>query len=123
MNIVLKMEDLTANALIEMIKNHYEGKVSLKQIESYGNSIVKELQNKGKNALIPITEYSINHFLIKYSDFFEIKEEGEESYICLKSNKSISDLRTSFRAYLPLDIIPFFSSKESLKALLEYEAQ
>jgi hypothetical protein len=123
MSIVLKMEDLTANALIEIIKDQREGKVSLKQIESYGNNIVKEIRNKGENAIIPITEYSINHFLKKYSDFFEMKEEGNESFIYLKPDKTIYDLRKSFRAYIPLDIVQVFSSKESLEALFGYETK
>jgi hypothetical protein len=118
MCMVLKMEDLTSNALIELIKNKREGKVAFGQLESYGNNIVELLNDKGKDAIMPISEYTIKHFLNKYSDFFELKDEGSESYIYLKGDKNISDLRRSFRAYLPLEIISVFSSKKSLEPLL-----
>jgi hypothetical protein len=120
---VLKMEDLAANALIELIKNKGESKVAFKQLESYGNTIVELLNSEGKDAIMPISECDIKHFLHKYSDFFELKDEGSESYICLKGDKNISDLRGSFRAYVPLEIMPFFSNRKSLEPLLGYSGE
>jgi hypothetical protein len=112
------MEDLASNALIELIKNKREGKVAFGRLESYGNTIIKLLNDQGKDAIMPISENNIRHFLKKYSDYFELKDEGNESYIYLKPDKSISDLRRSFRAYLPLEIIPVFSNRQSVAHLL-----
>jgi hypothetical protein len=118
MCMVLKMEDLAANALIELIKNKDERKAAFRQLESYGNNIVELLSNNGEDAIMPISEYNINLFLNKYSDFFELRNEESESFIYLKKSKDISDLRRSFRAYLPLEILPVFSDKKSLEPLL-----
>jgi hypothetical protein len=118
MSIALIIDDLAANALIELIKNNREGKVSLSQVEAYGTRIAESLNNEGKDAAMAISQYTINQFLNKYADFFTLKEEGNESYIYLKKDKSITDLRRSFRAYVPLEILPVFSNEKSVESLL-----
>jgi hypothetical protein len=118
MSSFLKIDDLAANALIELIKNNRESKVSLSQLEAYGTAIVSLLHDDGKDAAMAISQYTIDQFLNLYADFFTLQEEENDSYVYLKKDKSITDLRRSFRAYVPLEILPVFSNEKSVESLL-----
>jgi hypothetical protein len=112
---VLNMEDFVANALIESIEERDERKISFKQLDLYRNNVRNMLKEHGKAAIIPVSETNTKYCFYNYSDFFEWKNDGEENYILLKEGKNIDDLRKSFRAYLPLDVLLIFSRNKLLE--------
>lgn len=109
------IEDLVANALIEMIEKNDIRRVSFKQLRKYGTVIVRWLQDNGEEAVLLVSQYYTNEFIRNYSDFFEVHDNDDsDSYIELKQTKSVDDLRNHFRAYLSIDMLIAFTQKNSL---------
>lgn len=114
----IKIKDLVANALIEMMKREETcRKVSLKALSDYGAVIVKVLSRSGENAILFLTKESTYEFVHDYADFFSINEYDGIEYIELKDAVTIEDLRRRFRKNLTVDLAKALTRKESLKAL------
>lgn len=114
------IEDLAANALIELIKRKEKSFVSFKEIEAYGAKVV-ELINKESNeeAVLILSREDTNALFRNYSNFFERKTgkgTGEDG-IQLKEGVKIEDLIEEFRAALWMDILSACMAEYSLKAL------
>jgi hypothetical protein len=108
------IEDLAANALIEMIEKNNTRKVSFEQLRKYGTVIIRWFLEKDEEAILLISRHYTNEMIRNYSDFFEINDEDETSYIELKDEKSVDDLRNHLRAYLSLEMLIAFTDKNNL---------
>lgn len=112
------IEDLVANALIELMKQEESNrKVSLQVLSDFGTVIVKLLTNSEQSAILLLTKESTYEFINDYADFFSIQEYNSVEYIELKENKTIDDLRSQFRRNFTVDLAKAINGKESLKAL------
>jgi len=112
------IEDLVANALIELMKQEESNrKVSLKVLSDFGTVIVKLLTNSEQSAILLLTKESTYEFINDYADFFSIQEYDSVEYIELKENKTIEDLRYQFRRNFTVDLAKAINGKESKKAL------
>ena len=112
------IEDLVANALIEIYEKNGCRKVSFEQLRNYGAVIVSWLQENGEEAVILVSKHYTNELIRNYSDFFEVVDSNDHnSYIELKDDKTVDDLRSHFRAYLPIDMIIAFTRKSSVLEL------
>ena len=113
------MEDLVANALIELIEKNDCNKVKFDQIIRYGNIVIRFLREENdEEAVLLISKYYTNQMIRNYSDFFEIEKDssGEES-IVLKLDKNVDDLRNHFRAYLSFELLFALTNENSLREL------
>lgn len=119
MCIMLNMEDLVANALIELLENKSSRKVSFNQLESYKNNIIQMFKEQKKDVVVSISDDNTDRLLSMYSNFFYIRETTNEKYIYLKEEKNEYDLRRNFRSYLPLDMIKIFYNENVLQPLLK----
>ncbi len=113
------IEDLAANALIELLKSNESKRfVTYGEVERYGNAVVRILKEKGEKAVLILSRDNTDAFFRNYSDFFEeCRGENGELGIMLKKDKEISDLIRQFRGYLALDVLLAFVSQESVGVL------
>jgi len=112
------MEDVVANALIELIDSKGCRRVNTKQIMEYGVLIVRYLMKNGEQAVLLISRDYTSEFIYNYSDFFEISVQGNDEYISLKDSKTVEDLRACFRACISPDYLEAFISEQSLAVLI-----
>lgn len=114
----IEIEDLVANALIELKENNGGRRVSFDKLNEYGTKIVQFIQeNTDEDAVLLISKYYTSELISNYSEFFEVIDRDESSFIQLKSEKSADDLRKRFRAYLSNEMLVAFTDKNSLQAL------
>lgn len=116
---MLELEDLVANALIELIEDKGIRQVSFKQLDLYKKSLYDEFKKINIRVVIPFTDGDVDRLISIYDDFFEEEIINERRYITLKDNKNELDLRKYFRSYLPLNIIKVFYDTKTTKCLFE----
>jgi len=113
------IEDLAANALIEILQNKKKNlnqyPVSYAELENYGTEVVRYLTTKGEEAVLIFSRESTNSMLRNYSDFFEETEDG--TAITLREGKTVPDLVERFRTYLAFDVMMAFMAKQPVQVL------
>lgn len=119
MGIKIGIEDLVANALIELVDNDKNNReVTYEQLNRYGALVIERLNAKDEKAVLIISKEKTRAFLHDYSDFFEVRMNAKgEKCIALRDGKTTDELRGLFRGYLSLDMLLAFMSEYSLKAL------
>lgn len=125
------LEDLAANAMIEILEKRQQEQedikgielsVLLKDLEDYGSKVVRYLNNKtSEKAFLILSRESTDHMLKNYSDFFT--EDDNESAIKLKEGKTVEDLKNKFRTYKAADLISAYMAKTTVKILYEKYAK
>lgn len=114
----IPIEDLVANALIELVEQKGYRQVAYSQLTAYGNSILKILYDeKNTEAVVLMSRDDVRAMIFHYVDFFKIEEIQGEEFVCLNDEKSAEDLRSHFRAYLSLDMCYAFTSARAIDAL------
>lgn len=119
MCVYIGIEDLSANAFIELLeKDKSNTKVSFKALEDYGNAVVNYINGEnGERAVLVLSRDRTNRFLYDYADFFELYTDSDGEGILLKEGKNIEDLWSKFRSYLTFDILSAFVDKSNVRAL------
>lgn len=113
----IRIEDLAANALIELIEKNNSRRVEFHKLIKYGYAISSILHEKGDEVILLIQREYTNELIRSYSDFFTIESNEEYDTVVLKEEKTAEDLRNRFRAFLSLDFLLAFTDKESLYEL------
>lgn len=117
------IEDLAANALIEILQTKREQDfeqytVTLKELEIYGEKIVRYLnEEKKEKALLILSRASTTHMFRNYSDFFEEIETQEGTAIALQKGKTVNDLKEKFRTYIASDLVKAFMDETTVCVL------
>lgn len=117
MYLYIGIEDLVANAIIELVENSHRGEVLFSQINNYGATVVKILSEHDKTAILILSKERTNAFLHDYSDYFELFSNGKEEGIRLRDNISSDELWAKFRGYLSIEVMKAFMNKRSIQAL------
>ena len=88
------IKDIAANGLIEMLKINKKNRfLSYKQIEDYGNTVVRSLNQSGESAVLILSREDTSEFFRNYADFFEESTNSEgETGILLKEGKGVTEL-------------------------------
>ena len=115
------IEDLAANALIEILKTK-EGDldrypVTFKELEKYGMEVVKLLISQGEEAVLILSRENTNYMFYSYSDLFEETQVKEEPAIKLKKGVTVFDLIERFRTYLAFDVMMAFMNEKTVRVL------
>ncbi len=115
----INLEDLVANALIEMIEKNNTNKVSFEQLRKYGNMLISWFKNNNnEDVILLLSKHYISELIYNHPDYFEIYDNNEtDNYIKLKQTKTAKDLRDRFRSYLSVDMLMAFTDKENLREL------
>lgn len=114
------IEDLAANAIIEIIEERGVSPdifVTYKKLEEYGAEVVNVLSEKGEKAVLILSRDCTNALFRNYSDIFEEKESTEGIGIALKEGVSLENLINTFRGYLAWDVLLAFVDKKSIAKL------
>lgn len=112
------IEDLAANALIELMKKNENRTITYQELESYGSAVVSLLNAQGEKAILVLSRDNTNAMFRNYSDFFrEVEENGMPIGISLKNGVSLENLIDRFRGYLALDVLLAFINENSIKVL------
>lgn len=116
------IEDLAANALIEVLKTKEEDRlnqyqITLAELEAYGTQVIRHLGKKGEKAMLILSRESTSTMFKNYSDFFEeiVTEKGIA--ISLRKGKTVSDLIVKFRTYLAFDVMRAFMAADTVRVL------
>lgn len=111
------IEDLAANALIEVMKKGDKRFLTYNEIESYGAEVVQILKDSGEKAILILSRDNTEAFFRNYSEFFEEQELDGKPGIALREGKEKEDLIKQFRGYLALDVLLAFMDQRSIGAL------
>lgn len=117
MRFFIGIEDLAANALIEVLAKGNRRFLTYREIEAYGNKVVEILNENEEKAVLILSRNNTHAMFSDYSDFFKEQEQDGERGIFLKEEKSVEDLITAFRGYLALDVLLAFVDQRSLEVL------
>lgn len=111
------IEDLVANALIELMENSQKKEVLFSTLNQYGATVVQILLEQGRKAVLILSNKEKHDFLFDYSEMFELFSNGTEEGIRLKSNVTLDDLWNKFRGNMSIELIEAFSNKASMAVL------
>lgn len=117
MVINIGIEDLAANALIELVENSDKREVLFKELDEYGGEVIRYLHDRQEQAVLALSKDRTNAFLDDYADYFETFSRGIEKGIRLKEGISTGQLWEEFRGYLSVDVMRAFMDEVSIKAL------
>lgn len=111
------IEDLVANAMIEMLKRREQRLLTYNEIEMYGAKVVQILRENGEKTVLVLSRENTDALFRNYSEFFEESEQNGKRGIRLKENKKVEDLIQQFRGYLALDVLLAFMNQRSVQVL------
>lgn len=117
MCIYIGIEDLVANALIEVVEKSEQREVLFKQLDEYGARVIKYLNDKQEQAVLVLSKERTNIFLHDYSEYFELISKGIDEGIRLKEGITVDQLWEKFRGYLSVDVMLAFMDENTVKAL------
>lgn len=117
MSIFIGIEDLAANALIELINRDVRDEVSFEELTQYGLKVVEILKNEGENAILFFSRDITNALERDYSMFFKVFTKDEKQYIKLKENIKTEDVVKRYRSYITINQLLAYISEESLKTI------
>lgn len=113
----IRIEDLTANAMIETMKRSEKRFLTYEEIEEYGAKVIQYLNEKGEKAVLILSRENTNIFLRNYSEYFIEEEIDGSKGIRVRDEKGIDDLIEQFRGYLALDILLAFIDQNTIQIL------
>lgn len=111
------IEDLAANALIALLSKQDRRFVSYEELEKYGETVVKVLNEQGEQAILILSRESTNAMFRNYSDIFEEYSDENGVGISLQKDITVDNLIDRFRGYLAWDVLLAFVNEESLRKL------
>ena len=112
------IEDLAANALIEILGKDKEDKfVSYETLENYGLEVVKILTEKKEDVVLILSREETRKMLREYSDIFVESFHNEKWGIELKESVTVSELISKFRGYLSFEVLLAFMAESSKRKL------
>lgn len=111
------IENLAANALIEILEKTEKREVSFDTLVRYGMQVVRIFQQEtGEEAVLLLSKkYQIN-MLENYSAFFEA-DSIKQDVFRLKKGTSIEDLKDYFRWSMNLQLIQAFTDPNAIREL------
>ena len=111
------IEDLAANALIELAEKTGKRTVLFSQLNNYGNAIMTSLKKDNMDVTLIFTKNTTEKFFHDCSDVFIIKEIKNDVEITLKEGISTDILRNRFRINIAFNLLKAFVSDSAFKAL------
>ena len=118
MYIYIEIEDLVANALIELVEKKGQREVLFKELDDYGARVIDVLNQEGKTkAILVVSRESQTAMLEDYADMFEPFERDGAKGIRLKEGITPMQLWKRFCVSLSLKVIEAFQSSITREAL------
>lgn len=111
----LHIEDLIANAMIELEKTSKVRSVPLSLAFLYGDEVIKYLGKQGYYAKVKMGKNSLDLFEMKYTNYFDIYQDDKDRWYLLNHEKTIQDVTCEFREHLPLEVIRAFTNLDVIQ--------
>lgn len=118
MNYFIGVEDLVANAMIELVEKTGNRTVSFSQLNKYGDAIIAKLRARNLDATLIYTRDKTEQFFHDCCDIFIIKESASGMEITLNDNISTVYLRKKFRINLAVHLLSAFVSPEVVETII-----
>lgn len=112
------IEDLVANALIELVESTGNRTVSFSQLNKYGEAIITRLKKEDMDVTLIFTREKTERFFHDCSNIFSISENDSDIQITLNDNVSTSFLRKKFRVNLSINLLSAFVATETINAMI-----
>lgn len=120
MRVYIGIEDLVANALIELLEQCGKREVMFRELDAYGAIVIKYLNEEmNEQAVLLLSKERTNAFLHDYAEFFELCTRGKEEGVRLRDGITSEQLWVQFRSYLSADIIRAFINKTNVDELIQ----
>lgn len=118
MYIYIEIEDLVANALIELVEKKEKREVLFKELDEYGARVIDVLNRDGKTkAILLVSRESQMAMLEDYTDMFDPFEKNGAKGIRLKDGISSMQLWKRFCSSLSMKVIEAFQAAVTKEAL------
>lgn len=111
------IEDLAANALIELMEKSSRREALFSEIQQYGANVIKILLENGDKAVLILSKERTNEFLHDYSEYFELFSNEREEGVRLTADVTVDRLWEKFRGYLSVDVMLAFMNERAVAAL------
>lgn len=115
----ITIEDVIANALIELSERLQKKEVYLYNLYKYIDSILNLLNSKEASTIFTFKSDRFIEFLHKYSNYFELFCNDTKVGIRLKDNSLHNDLIDKFRKYIPKEVLAIFISEPAFSLLIK----
>lgn len=119
MQCFIGIEDLVANALIELVEKSGNRTVSFSQLNKYGEAIITKLKSENVDATLIFNRDATDQFFHDCSNIFTITEKDSDVLISLNDNIPTSYLRKRFRINLALYVLFAFVSDDTIKEIIK----
>ena len=117
-NVLINLEDLVANAIIELYKSDEINYVNMDSVMSYAEAITDYLFQKKIIPSVTINRETYEIFKNDCQEYYEMDEiANNNTLIKLKNDKSIEDLMFAFRNHTRPELLEAYISPEVLVAL------
>ncbi len=118
MYIYIEIEDLVANALVELVEKRGKREVLFKELDEYGARVIEVLRSDGETqAVLVVSRESQIAMIEDYTDLFEAFECDGAKGIKLRDGVSVMQLWERFCAPLSMKVLNAFRAEVS-KAVL-----
>jgi len=112
------IEDLVANALIELVEKTGNRTVSFSQLNKYGKAVIAKLKKDDMDVTLIFTRDATDQFFHDCSEIFTISETTSDVQITLNENISTKYLRQKFRINLALNLLSAFVAPDAVNVIL-----
>lgn len=109
----IEIEDLAANALIEILEHYKKRSITFSALTKYGDIVVSILKKENKDVVFQLSNDSDHSIFHNYTQYFLVTENN----ITLKEGVSVSDLKNAFRSNISVDVFLAFVDDKALQVL------
>ncbi|WP_163468083.1 hypothetical protein [Fusobacterium sp. IOR10] len=118
MNYKIGLDNLWANAFIELFERNQKKSIELETLKNFQRVVKNRLKKNVDNVILTIPEKEENLFRIEYIEkFFYKKEINECITIELKETTEIQTLRKKYRDNIDYETLISFVNEETLSIL------
>lgn len=119
----IHIEDIVANAFIEIARIDHRRFITYKALEVYGHTICAQFskEHKDKHMIQELDRYRTQYFLEEYSEWFKQIETDKGAGIQMNENVTVDMLWDKFRTYLTFDMLKTFMNEECTFKIVEID--
>lgn len=117
-NIYIQIEDLIANAFIDLVEANSQREIFYSDLDAYGARVIEQINlNQDTKAILVVSRESQLAIVEDYSDMFEAFERNGAKGIRLLDNVDPIDLWERFCTSLSYPVLMAFQAPEVRQAL------
>lgn len=117
-NIYIQIEDLVANAFIDLVESNSQREILYSDLDAYGARVIEQINHSGDaKAILVVSRESQLAIVEDYSDMFEAFERDGSKGIRLLDDINPLDLWERFCTSLSYIILKAFQAPEVKKVL------